>query len=894
MREWVKKVRTYSGTKDGSVSEREIANRKVARRAAAEGMVLLKNEGVLPLKAGCRVALYGGAAVQTVKGGTGSGDVNEREVVSIYQGLKEEDLVLTNEDWLTEFGKLYKKARDSWKADILRQMKEEGKRLFEAYSTTIFHMPAGGEIREEEVRSADAVFYCIGRTAGEDADRFEKEGDYYLTEAEKSQLEKLNAYTENLIVILNTGGAMDLKFIQGLSHLKGLISIVQPGMEGGHALADLLMGRTNFSGRLTSTWAKNYEDIPFAMDYSHNNGNVEKELYREGIYVGYRYFDSFDVKTAYNFGYGLSYTEFGLNVDAVEQDGAQICVTVSVTNQGDRAGKEVVEIYVSCPQTGIEKEYRKLCGFAKTKELKPGETQKLTVQIPVKNLAAFDEVQSAWILEAGEYGLWVGDTLDSAVISGVVKAEQEIVLEKTAHICPLQEELDLLSLDEKKRREKEQAWKKAAKEKGAKKLTLCSDCVEKAVEKQEISKKCCEESADAGKEKTADNCETARVAANGSADTCDSLNACDSLYAQARAKATEITKKLTKEQMISMVIGEISKGQGQSQVLGAAGIMVPGAAGETSGVLEEKFGVPGVSMADGPAGLRLMKSYEVDRGSGKIYNPGILGALEGGFFADQMGQTEHENADKYYQYCTAIPVGTLLAQSWNTELLSEVGKAVAVEMAEFGVSWWLAPGMNIHRNPLCGRNFEYYSEDPLISGKMAAAITRGVQSMPGVGTTIKHFACNNQEDNRMGCDSVISERTLREIYLRGFEIAVREAQPMAIMTSYNVLNGVHTANSKDLCTVAAREEWGFGGIIMTDWTTTMPHGGSISWKCMEAGNDLIMPGYEGDMESIENALASGELKKEALEACVTRMLAVILLTSVYEDASPYSECGVRA
>ena len=201
--------------------------------------------------------------------------------------------------------------------------------------------------------------------------------------------------------------------------------------------------------------------------------------------------------------------------------------------------------------------------------------------------------------------------------------------------------------------------------------------------------------------------------------------------------------------------------------------------------------------------------------------------------------------------------------------------------------------MNIHRNPLCGRNFEYYSEDPLISGKMAAAITSGVQSMPGVGTTIKHFACNNQEDNRMGCDSVVSERALREIYLRGFEIAVREAQPMAIMTSYNVLNGVHTANSKDLCTVAAREEWGFGGIIMTDWTTTMPHGGSSSWKCVEAGNDLIMPGYEGDMESIENALASGELKKEALEACVTRMLTVILLTSAYEDASPYSECGVR-
>ena len=187
---------------------------------------------------------------------------------------------------------------------------------------------------------------------------------------------------------------------------------------------------------------------------------------------------------------------------------------------------------------------------------------------------------------------------------------------------------------------------------------------------------------------------------------------------------------------------------------------------------------------------------------------------------------------------------------------------MAEEMQEFGVAWWLAPGMNIHRNPLCGRNFEYYSEDPLISGSMAAAITRGVQSGKGVGTTIKHFACNNQEDNRMGSNSVLSERALREIYLRGFEIAVKTSQPMAIMTSYNRINGVHAANCKDICTVAARQEWDFQGIIMTDWTTTMPQGGSLSWKCVEAGNDLIMPGWQGDSENIREALESGNLKKD--------------------------------
>ena len=341
--------------------------------------------------------------------------------------------------------------------------------------------------------------------------------------------------------------------------------------------------------------------------------------------------------------------------------------------------------------------------------------------------------------------------------------------------------------------------------------------------------------------------------------------------------AKELTAKLTKEQMIHMVTGEVSRGQGQT--LGIAGILVPGAAGETSGCLEEEYGVPGVPMADGPAGIRLMKSYEVVRETGVIRNQGIYGAVEGGIFADC---TKHDDADTYYQYATAIPVGMLLAQSWDPALLEEVGRAVAVEMEEFGIGWWLAPGMNIHRNPLCGRNFEYFSEDPLLSGYLAAGITRGVQSRAGTGTTIKHFACNNQEDNRKGSNSVVSERALREIYLRGFEIAVKTSQPMAIMTSYNLINGVHSANSRDLCTVVAREEWGFRGIIMTDWTTT-GRGGSSAWGCVAAGNDLIMPGSDGDHEEIRAALADGQLDAEDLRRCVERMLTVIFQTNAFEN-----------
>ena len=239
-------------------------------------------------------------------------------------------------------------------------------------------------------------------------------------------------------------------------------------------------------------------------------------------------------------------------------------------------------------------------------------------------------------------------------------------------------------------------------------------------------------------------------------------------------------------------------------------------------------------------------------------------------------------------YATAIPIGTHLAQTFDLELVRNLGKLVADEMTEFGIAWWLAPGLNIHRNPLCGRNFEYYSEDPLLSGEMAAAITHGVQSIPGVGTTIKHFACNNQEDNRMSSNSIVSERALREIYLRGFEIAIKTAQPMCIMTSYNLINSIHTANSYDLCTIVARNEWGFEGIIMTDWTTTTA-GGSKSSACAIAGNDLIMPANQIDIDNIMAALKDGSLPRGIARDCAARLIKVIFQTIGMEDIEAYNK-----
>ncbi len=296
----------------------------------------------------------------------------------------------------------------------------------------------------------------------------------------------------------------------------------------------------------------------------------------------------------------------------------------------------------------------------------------------------------------------------------------------------------------------------------------------------------------------------------------------------------------------------------------------------------EKYGVANVILADGPAGIRITSHYQKNPSDGSVYKMNMYQRLENRIFGTEFLHTDGED---YYQYCSAIPVGTLLAQTFDTELLEEVGRMIGAELEEFGVTLWLAPGMNIHRNPLCGRNFEYYSEDPLVSGKMAAALTRGVQSRYGVGTTIKHYACNNQEENRRGVSSIVSERALREIYLKGFEIAIKESQPKAIMTSYNKVNGVHTANSYDLCTTAARKEWGFAGIIMTDWTTTNADGGSSAAKCIAAGNDLVMPGTDTDRREILDALSAENdqyLEEKDLTACAQRILEMIFTSNSYE------------
>lgn len=822
-------TRPFTGTTTQEERAYEIEHRQLAKIAATEGFVLLKNENnILPLKKGSKIALYGAGASRTIKGGTGSGDVNERNTISIFEGLKNAGYEITTNDWIADYEQKYLIAREEWKESIWKRADEMDDEfsLFFAYSSLPFQLPAG-EIPTKT--DATTAIYVLSRIAGEGADRHCAEGDYLLTKQEELILKTISSLYENVIVVINTGGLVDLSFLDRYSNIYGLLQIVQPGMEAGNAFAQIISGEITPSGKMTDSWAYAYEDYPNSSTFSHNNKNVEKEFYEEGILVGYRYFDSFQIPVRYPFGYGLSYTNFTITPLAIHQYGfgtkhPEIGICIEVTNTGSiYSGKEVIQIYASCPQGMLDKEYRRLIGFQKTKLLAPNESQQIEVRFPVYALTSYCENIPGWLLEHGTYGIFVGNSIQDATFTYSIEITKDICMVKTEHICPLQEELTERKIPVSQIEQLRLSW-----------LSLIDSPSITITENDIIT-----ESIIYGVEDTKlDN------------------------------SVKELVDTLSTEQLIQLATGAIA--QDQSSNLGSNGISVPGSAAQTSNCACDQ-GIDDIVLADGPAGLRLINTYYVK--NNEIVPQRFETALEGGFLCRTQ---EEQDGEKYYQYCTAMPVGTLLAQTWNLDLIKEVGKAIAKEMQLFQVILWLAPGMNIHRNPLCGRNFEYYSEDPVLTGKIAAAMTQGVQTLHGCGTTIKHFACNNQEDNRMGSNSIISERTLREIYLKGFEIAVKESQPLSIMTSYNLINGIHAANHYDLCTKVARDEWNFRGVIMTDWTTTHHGEDCTASGCMRAGNDLVMPGCPMDHINLRQELESETLNMDDLKRSIIHLASVIL------------------
>lgn len=855
------------------MGEREKRNMERSRYIATQGMVLLENDKTLPLRrTGGRIALFGSGARRTVKGGTGSGDVNSRMTISVEQGLEEAGFTITTGDWLERHSRACDEHMNIHKESMMKILAQKGAAGIADILSHPYQEPDEPVITKEDIGNSDTdtVIYILARNSGESKDRSLSPGDYELSENERENLSIISKAYEKTILVLNVGGVIDTKTIRGMGGINAVLLMSQAGNISGCALTDVLTGKVSPSGHLAATWAENYSDYPGASAFSYLNGNLDDEYYEEGIYVGYRYFDTFGITPAYPFGYGLSYTGFSISVGSAAIVNDRIRVAAKVKNTGnDYSGREVVQVYYSAPAGKLEKPYQELAGYVKTKELAPGETQEVEVSFPIVSMASYDEDRAAYVLEAGEYVVRVGNSSRNTHIAALLELEEEVVTEKLSN--RLKPEADFKGLSAKGAAS--YTYKGEAEEREtAPKIEVMPTAIP-AREGVSYS--------DAPEELTP---------VSGNMVTLEEV-------AEGKAALDELVSQLSVEELAGLCVGTARGGFGSASVIGAASTACPGAAGDTTSALIESRKVPNIVLADGPAGLRLSKSFVADGEGNPI--PGLGESALGGIELLLGVEKPERPADAvdYYQYCTAIPIATMLAQTWDVDMIEEAGDIVGEEMEEFGVALWLAPGMNIQRNPLCGRNFEYYSEDPLVSGRCAAADTRGVQKHPGCGTTIKHFALNNQEDNRTHCNAHCGERAIREIYLKGFEIAIQESKPMALMTSYNLLNGVHTANLYELLTSICRDEWGFEGVIMTDWGTTgggdfnpdgpNPHaaakyGCSHAAGCIKAGNDLIMPGSQQDVDAIIGAVdASGDtveypLSKGELQACAKRVLKAVM------------------
>jgi len=688
----------------------------LARQAGAEGCVLLKNDGTLPLCAAQPIAVFGRCQLDWFYVGYGSGgDVHPPYRVNLMEGLKnagvafDETLAQVYEHWCFSEDN---KADHGWWGHWPMSHPE---------------MPLDRALVRESAKRCDTALVVIGRAAGEDRENTLTKGSYYLTDEETAMLDVVTSAFSHTVVVLNIGSIMDMAWTERYSgKLSAILIAWQGGMESGNAVADVLTGSVNPCGRLGDTIAKNYGDYPSSSSF----GGREFNCYTEDIFVGYRYFETFAKdKVLYPFGYGLSYTTFAQHPMGLQQENDTYTVTVQVTNTGAAAGREVVMLWCAAPQGKLGKAAKILAAYGKTHQLAPGESEVLTLRFDEITIAAFDDTgktgfPNAFVLEKGDYQFFLGSRL-----AGTVSLAETRCVRQCEAVCGIQESFTRMTARE------ENGVVVAGKE-----LLGCSDVDLRL----RILDRLPEE-----------------IPVTG-----------DQGYKLSDVAKGIISLDTFMAQLSDAELEALSRGEGcMGSSLGTAGNA--GAFGGVLPSLREK-GIPPVITADGPSGLRLKK------------------------------------------YCALLPSGTALACTWNDALVEALFTHVGREMIKQGVDVILSPGMNIHRNPLCGRNFEYFSEDPLLTGKMASAIVRGVQRQ-GVSCCPKHFACNNQETKRNTNDSRVSQRALREIYLRCFEIVVKEARPHVIMTSYNKINGIWSHYNYDLVTTVLRKEWGFDGVVITDW-----------------------------------------------------------------------------
>ena len=775
-----------------------------SKEAATEGIVLLKNEGgMLPLTQEDKISVFGRPQIEYYRSGTGSGGaVNVEYATNILDGVKnsnlniDETLVEKYKNWLKDHP--FDNGGGGWACEPWFQK----------------DMPIDEAFAKEQAAKTNKALYIIGRTAGEDKDNAIWQGSYILTDEEKENLRNITKAFDNVCIVLNVSNIIDLSWINDEEYngsIKSVIIVWQGGMEGGTAVVDVLSGAEIPSGKLADTIAYSIEDYPSTKNF----GNEFKNLYEEDIYIGYRYFETFAPdKVQFEFGYGLSYTTFDIETQTVKEKTDSIELNVKVTNTGDKfAGKEVVQVYYEAPQGELGKPARELIAFAKTKKLAPGESQELTLEFKISDMASYDDSgvtghKSCYVLEAGEYNIYVGNSVKNLTKINTYNEEELVVVEELQEAMAPTEAINIMK-----------PGKKNAD--GTYEVTYVPVSTQTVDMAKRIS----------------DNLPMDMPITGDMGITLQDVR-------DGKATLEKFVAQLSIEEMAIIIRGE---GMSNPRV-------TRGTASAFGGMSDSLFnyGIPAACCADGPSGLRM---------EGKA---------------------------------TQLPIGTALSATWNTELVRELYTMEGQELYRNQVDTLLGPGVNIRRNPLNGRNFEYFSEDPFLSGKMSVASTGGIKD-GGAWGTIKHFALNGQESHRFKIDAVCSERAIREIYLKSFEMAVKEKTVMSIMTSYNPINGHWAASNYDLCTTILRKEWGYKGFVMTDWWAKMNDvvtGGKESNQdtrdMVRAQNDAYMVVNNNGAEinsngdNTEAAIIEGRLTVGELQRASMNILRFILVAPVIE------------
>lgn len=836
------KKRDLSHLKSKDITVLEKKGNQICKYASREGAVLLENNGALPLSPQ-KIALFGYGARHTVLRGIGSGDVSMRYYISVEEGLKNAGFEILTEQWLDSFDKQYRDYHKKLIAGLHKEAEETGIDCIHILYEKPHALLECPPIDERDVAGlhTDTAVYVLSRKEGEGRDNRYVEGEYLPSAAETEHLRRLRKRFSKLIVLLNVASVIDMREILDIGP-DAVLLIFQGGAEIGTAVAELLTGQVSPSGKLTDTWAQSYWDYASSDCFGENCEDENDVLYREGIYVGYRYFDTFDIQPLYPFGYGLSYTSFRQTVKTISMKNGIVTAEIKVKNTGRYSGKEVVQMYLSSPGEEIEMPYQQLCAYEKTDLLLPGEEQDVKLAFDLRDFACYDVESSEYCLFSGKYIVRYGDHSRNTEICCVVQLNGKCVIQKLKRLfeCPVMfQEIHPESGNIYQNPRDTYERKKAP-------LLYVDPREIEPLESPEYS--------------------TDPVNyISGSIDTSTvNLGTGQKIFVEVPEQISladvkngiytmeQLVASLKEEELFHLLIGQ--EYVNPNYLLHHVSTHVVGAVGETTNYLAKSGKqIPYTVMADGPAGLRLITRFQTDPDGNLVMVDPVLNYENGIYGLDEYHDREEGYTD-YYQYVTALPIQIQLACTWNKKLLEDVGDIVGAEMERYDIDLWLAPGMNIHRNPLCGRNFEYFSEDPTVSAQSASALIRGVQRHKGKGATIKHMAANNQETLRTKHNSIVSERVMREIYLKGFRIAIREAAPAAVMTSLNCINGKHGANNPDVARYVVRDEWGYDGLILTDWNTTTPERGASTVGCVHAANDLIMPGTERDVEKMSRAL----------------------------------------